>query len=379
MSLRKGLGKMENFVALSPAEDGKFSSVYNLSSVVSLANDNSTENMEDYGYYEARFNPAVAIILMGVFSFVFFIGLCCTCLCGRSISGGGSRAFTRAMGNDNARNAATRGLERNVIESFPVFSYDLVKGLKAQAKGSECAVCLSDFEDDEMVRLLPKCNHAFHPECIDIWLCSHTTCPVCRTSLVPTDEPNPSATAIDVVEEQAIDHNGAVRIVISNDEAANEAPEASHGPVEHSLVRVRKESEKGPKWYIATAEGLKPGLQRNCSFVEIDLGEGPSTSRAVLSCSKPDGSINDPGSRSNSERRGSIPGSLLRTLSERAVPRPGEQGGSEQPDRRAYLKRTLSWLTGRDRGRGRDESQRGSRSGSSRHVNRSSPNVELEA
>ncbi|GLJ39533.1 hypothetical protein SUGI_0807830 [Cryptomeria japonica] len=366
--------KMENLVALSPADDGNFSLAYNLSSVVRLASDNS--NSTDYGYYRVRFNPAVAIVILAIFCLVFFIGFCCTCACRRSLGGDGSRAFRRAMGNDNVRTAATRGLERSVIESFPVFSYDLVKGLKAQAKGSECPVCLSDFEDDEMVRLLPKCNHAFHPDCIDMWLCSHTTCPVCRTSLVPTDEPNPSGNPIGVVEEQAID-NGAVRIDISNDEATNEAPETSHGPVEHSLVRVRKESEKGPEWYIATAEGLKPGLHRNCSFVEIDLADGASTSRAAPSCSKPDGSINDTGSRSNSERRGSIPGSFLRTFSERSALQADEQGGNEQPDRRAYLKRTLSWLTGRDRGRDRDESQRGSRSGSSRHVNRSSLNVEL--
>ncbi|GLJ39531.1 hypothetical protein SUGI_0807810 [Cryptomeria japonica] len=369
---------MENFVALSPADHGNFSLAYNLSSVVSLASDNSTENMEDNGYIEARFNPVVAIIIMGLFSFVFFVGFCYTCLFGRSTSGEGSRAFRREMVNDNVRIAETRGLERIVIESFPVFSYDLVKGLKAQAKGSECPVCLGDFEDDEMVRLLPKCNHAFHPECIDMWLCSHNTCPVCRTSLVPTDEPSPSGTAIGVVEEQAID-DGAVRIDISNDEATDEAPEASHGSVEHSLVRVRKESEESPEWYIATAEGLKPGLHRSCSLVEIDLSEGASTSRAAPSFSKPDGSTNDPGSRSNSERRGSIPASFLRTFSERAAPRSGEQGGIEQPDRRAYFKRTVSWLTGRERGRDRGEPQRGSRSGSSRHVNQSSPNVVLEA
>ncbi|GLJ39528.1 hypothetical protein SUGI_0807780 [Cryptomeria japonica] len=374
MSVRMVYGKMENYVALSPADDGKFSLAYNLSSIVSLASDNSTDNVEDYGYYRVRFNPAAAIVILGMLSLIFLIAFFCTCVYRRSIGGEGSRAFRRAMGNDNARTAATRGLERNVIESFPVFSYNLVKGLKAQAKGSECAVCLSDFEDDEMVRLLPKCSHAFHPECIDMWLCSHDTCPVCRTSLVPTEEPSPSGIAIGVVEEQAID-NGAIRIDISNGEATNEAPEASHGPMEHSLVRVRKESEKGPEWYIATAEGLKPGLHRSCSFVEIDLSEGASTSRAAPSRSKPDGSINDPGSRSNSERRESIPGSFLRTFSLRAAPQLGEQGGSEQPDRRAYLKRTLSWLTRRDRGRDRDESQRGSRSGSSRHVDRSSPNV----
>ncbi|KAH1110281.1 E3 ubiquitin-protein ligase ATL6 [Glycine max] len=44
----------------------------------------------------------------------------------------------------------------------------------------ECAVCLNEFEDTETLRLIPKCDLVFHPECIDEWLPSHTTCPVCR-------------------------------------------------------------------------------------------------------------------------------------------------------------------------------------------------------
>ncbi|MCL7023502.1 hypothetical protein MKW94_013670 [Papaver nudicaule] len=49
----------------------------------------------------------------------------------------------------------------------------------------DCAVCLCEFEDDDKLRLLPKCSHAFHLECIDTWLLSHSTCPLCRDSLLP--------------------------------------------------------------------------------------------------------------------------------------------------------------------------------------------------
>ncbi|RLN07469.1 E3 ubiquitin-protein ligase ATL6-like [Panicum miliaceum] len=31
----------------------------------------------------------------------------------------------------------------------------------------KCAVCLMAFEDDDDLRLLPHCSHAFHLECID--------------------------------------------------------------------------------------------------------------------------------------------------------------------------------------------------------------------
>lgn len=35
------------------------------------------------------------------------------------------------------------------------------------APGERCLVCLCDYEPDEEVRQLAKCNHLFHRECID--------------------------------------------------------------------------------------------------------------------------------------------------------------------------------------------------------------------
>jgi E3 ubiquitin-protein ligase ATL41 len=32
----------------------------------------------------------------------------------------------------------------------------------------------------ELVRRLPACKHLFHVDCIDMWLHSHSTCPICR-------------------------------------------------------------------------------------------------------------------------------------------------------------------------------------------------------
>ncbi|KAK4425896.1 RING-H2 finger protein ATL2 [Sesamum alatum] len=75
--------------------------------------------------------------------------------------------------------SADRGLELPVLNSLPVFLYTL----KAEQPPAECAVCLSEFEDREIVRLLPKCNHSFHIECIDMWFRSHSTCPLCRSSV----------------------------------------------------------------------------------------------------------------------------------------------------------------------------------------------------
>lgn len=69
------------------------------------------------------------------------------------------------------------GIDKAVIESLPLFRFASLRGSK---EGLECAVYLSKFEDTEILRLLPKCRHAFHMSCIDQWLEGHASCPLCR-------------------------------------------------------------------------------------------------------------------------------------------------------------------------------------------------------
>lgn len=74
------------------------------------------------------------------------------------------------------------GVDQSFIDTLPVFLYKAIIGLK---NPFDCAVCLCEFEAEDKLRLLPKCSHAFHLECIDTWLLSHSTCPLCRCSLLP--------------------------------------------------------------------------------------------------------------------------------------------------------------------------------------------------
>lgn len=81
--------------------------------------------------------------------------------------------------------SCSQGIDPQVLDSFPILVYSTINDLKIRKGALECAVCLSEFKENETLRLLPKCNHVFHPCCIDAWLSSHVTCPVCREKLNP--------------------------------------------------------------------------------------------------------------------------------------------------------------------------------------------------
>ncbi|CAI0466893.1 unnamed protein product [Linum tenue] len=80
--------------------------------------------------------------------------------------------------------AQSRGLDAAVLKSLPVFVYSSAADTAAPEL-MECAVCLSEFEEKEAGRTLPKCGHSFHTECIDMWFHSHSTCPLCRSPVEP--------------------------------------------------------------------------------------------------------------------------------------------------------------------------------------------------
>jgi Ring finger domain len=75
----------------------------------------------------------------------------------------------------------TVGLDEATIESIAVTKYQAGSVLLGSA---DCSVCLGDFQDGDLVRLLPKCGHAFHVPCIDTWLRAHVNCPVCRSGVI---------------------------------------------------------------------------------------------------------------------------------------------------------------------------------------------------
>ncbi|KAK1274828.1 RING-H2 finger protein ATL43 [Acorus gramineus] len=141
----------------------------------------------------APFRPSIAVIvgvLTTMFSLTFLLLLyakhCKQAAASAAASGGGG---VDAYGghhhfSSSATNRRNSGVDRSVIESLPVFRFGSLRG---QKEGLECAVCLGRFEPAEVLRLLPKCKHGFHVECVDTWLDAHSTCPLCRFRVDPED------------------------------------------------------------------------------------------------------------------------------------------------------------------------------------------------
>ncbi|KAK7263708.1 hypothetical protein RJT34_31302 [Clitoria ternatea] len=81
------------------------------------------------------------------------------------------------------------GLDPVLIASLPVFQSKVLEGGGGNTL-MECAVCLSPLEGGEMAKLLTNCKHFFHVGCIDTWLSSNATCPLCRARVLPRLEPH---------------------------------------------------------------------------------------------------------------------------------------------------------------------------------------------
>lgn len=77
------------------------------------------------------------------------------------------------------------GLEAGIIDSFPIILYGSLcdsNDFKYE-KESECSICLGVFQKEEKIKMLTRCGHAYHAECVDTWLRTRSSCPLCRASL----------------------------------------------------------------------------------------------------------------------------------------------------------------------------------------------------
>ncbi|EKX42495.1 hypothetical protein GUITHDRAFT_141168 [Guillardia theta CCMP2712] len=115
---------------------------------------------------------------------------------------------------DQSGGVTAREQVQRFLDTFPTFKFDENKlppsfsaSRSSEAEGQTegqtdgqdeednrptCSICLGNFFTGEDCRMLP-CLHVFHKNCIDQWLSMSQECPLCKRSVISTDEDNTTA------------------------------------------------------------------------------------------------------------------------------------------------------------------------------------------
>ncbi|XP_028768413.1 RING-H2 finger protein ATL39 [Neltuma alba] len=129
----------------------------------------------------------VMTVIGFVVSTMFIVFVCTRLICARIHLNASRRSLLVASrSNLSLLERGFHGLEPIAVANFPTKKYS--DGCFAAAENSQCTVCLSEYQGEDVLRILPYCGHFFHATCIDLWLQQHSTCPVCRISLRKSSE-----------------------------------------------------------------------------------------------------------------------------------------------------------------------------------------------
>ncbi|KAI4327954.1 hypothetical protein L6164_020357 [Bauhinia variegata] len=82
-----------------------------------------------------------------------------------------------------------RHYETSVARLIPAHKYEKKK--EVISEDDTCSVCLGVFEEGDELRTLQECMHSYHVPCIDAWLYSHSSCPICRKLATPSPAVHP--------------------------------------------------------------------------------------------------------------------------------------------------------------------------------------------
>jgi E3 ubiquitin-protein ligase ATL41 len=170
------------------------------------SNTNSLPYSTDKGGYSTH----DTLVLLGIgfcaTAVSVLIIVICECLCCRRRRRGAGGTVVYVAARPFFLHGTTDGdggLSPSAVSTLPsfVFRRDLSVGGSSGRRGegngngsgsgrgwAQCAVCLSLVQEGEVVRRLPACMHLFHVCCIDMWLHSHSTCPLCRATVLPIKE-----------------------------------------------------------------------------------------------------------------------------------------------------------------------------------------------
>lgn len=88
-----------------------------------------------------------------------------------------SRMETRKYHSGSSDSLSAREESGNTSDNESTLS------VQSEGPNSKCVICLEKFKEGQDVRIVP-CRHEFHKDCVDPWLLSNYTCPLCMLNIV---------------------------------------------------------------------------------------------------------------------------------------------------------------------------------------------------
>ncbi|KAK2403792.1 RING/U-box superfamily protein [Trifolium repens] len=145
----------------------------------SINSENPSEKSTTLPYYYIGFS--FAFILLVIFIPIYFSYCNHRNLRNRHQSAAGTGSNNRDHTEVNIEE------QDDILNSYPILLYSQIKLHKPPDSTSLiCSICLADYKDSELLRLLSDCGHFFHKECVATWFRLNMSCPMCRNSPLQT-------------------------------------------------------------------------------------------------------------------------------------------------------------------------------------------------
>jgi hypothetical protein len=92
----------------------------------------------------------------------------------------------------NSNKVSNQRQKSNLVLSFCDGDDDNNDDEKSESSVPKCPVCWEAYAENDKIcwSRNPQCNHAFHVECIKLWLLTHHRCPVCRSKYLVSNDDN---------------------------------------------------------------------------------------------------------------------------------------------------------------------------------------------
>ncbi|KAK7396617.1 hypothetical protein VNO78_17746 [Psophocarpus tetragonolobus] len=203
------------------------------------------------------------------------------------------------------------GVQQDILNKIPVFSIS-TRTRDIHLDHNECAICLGQWEDADVVRLLPSCKHVFHRPCIDTWFMNHANCPVCRSPITYDSELPPPPLPM-----ENSPHHPFTNV---NDDVSGSTPMFQRPrPMLHHTLSLSSHMRRKSRGLVLGTLKRSLSLDQTSSYIAITIqGDhgGASSSSNSSSSSSSSSSRGVLISQYNYRSRSRMPSLLLRSFSQ---------------------------------------------------------------